>query len=84
MGFDKNRFKESFRVWASNNPRAGHDQALEFCHSNIPPQHMLKQHWLVEQSLQWFEWMSAQRSPPLNAEEFHADDAFDGHSGVLN
>ena len=75
MSFDKNRFKEAFRVWVNAHPAASSAQVLEFCHCNIPPQHMLKNYWLVEQSLQWFQWLSEQKDrSQVRVEDLESDD----------
>jgi hypothetical protein len=75
VSFDKNRFKEAFRTWVAANPSASDEQAIEFCHYNIPPQHMMKQNWLVEQSLQWFQWIRKSRALSSNSDDsFHEED----------
>lgn len=58
--FDKNFFKDAFRSWVRNNPRASEEEALAFCQANIPAQYFASHYWLVEQSIQWFGWLKSQ------------------------
>jgi hypothetical protein len=62
MTFDKNTFKEAFRSWVQAHPRATDEEALAFCQSRIPVNQILTYHWLMEQSLQWFQWLRNRRA----------------------
>lgn len=76
--FDKNSFKDAFRSWVQNNPDATEDDARAFCQIAIPAHAYHGHYWLVEQSLQWFHWLKAQRA--LEAESL-AMDGDDGEEG---
>ena len=67
--FDKNSFKDAFRSWVQNNPKALEEDALRFCQRSIPASVYASNYWLVEQSLQWFAWLQKQRT--FDDDEFH-------------
>ena len=76
--FDKNVFKDSFRVWSEQNPDACPEEVLVFCESNIPESHYGKNLWLIEQSLEWFRWRQTQElrsnRTPSEADRANFDD----------
>jgi hypothetical protein len=72
--FNKNQFKIQFSEWAADNPFATAVQAREFCTENIPAEQMETFAWLVNQSVQWFEWSKAQKAADqLYSMELEAD-----------
>jgi hypothetical protein len=70
--FDKNGFKEAFRVWAYQNRGATAVEAKEFCSARIPAAAFAQHYWLVEQSVEWFNWLK--RREEFTREELHDDD----------
>ncbi|WGL59103.1 hypothetical protein QEJ31_11285 [Pigmentibacter sp. JX0631] len=54
--FDKNVFKEQFRLWTEENPNASCEEAKKFCEFLIPLEYKEKFNWLEEESLAWFAW----------------------------
>lgn len=54
--FDKNDFKEKFRIWSELNPEASCEEAKILCEMLIPKFEKEKYFWLEEQSLAWFLW----------------------------
>lgn len=55
--FDKNSFKVAFRQWVEGHPEATEEEAKRFCQNAIPASAYVSHYWLVEQSLQWFQWL---------------------------
>ena len=77
VSFDKNIFKESFRLWTEEFPQSSLEQARQFCLNHIPANSQAQYEWLVEQSLSWFAWKKELR----NIQILHAMDLFeDDHS----
>jgi hypothetical protein len=56
MMFDKNVFKNKFRVWSSKNPLAKIEEVVFFCQNMIPTELHENYMWLQEESVAWFEW----------------------------
>lgn len=54
--FNKNVFKEQFRVWTEEHPDASQAEAKKFCEDLIPIEYKETYLWLEEQSLAWFAW----------------------------
>lgn len=73
--FDKNFFKDAFRSWVMKNPIASEEDALAFCQANIPAKDYVSFYWLVEQSLQWMQWLQTQT--PAVADYAEDDDYAD-------
>ena len=59
--FNKNHFKQEFRNWVEQNPLASLESARDFCLQMAPEGYLRAHPWLLEQSLQWFEWLQQQR-----------------------
>jgi hypothetical protein len=70
--FDKNGFKESFRVWAYQNRGATPSDAREYCSTQIPAAVYAQHYWLVDQSVEWFKWLK--RREEFTREELGDDD----------
>lgn len=70
--FDKNELKEAFRVWVLSHPDATESEARAFCVEQIPANVCLQYHWLVEQCVEWFQWLKAR--PVLEDDEQEDDD----------
>ena len=60
--FNKNTFKEEFRTWIEDNNIATVEEAKEFCVSNIPSGFLQANPWILDQSLQWFQWLKSQKT----------------------
>lgn len=54
--FNKNDFKEQFRIWTEENPKASLEEAKKLCELLIPAEYKETYSWLEEQSLAWFAW----------------------------
>lgn len=54
--FDKNVFKENFRLWSNQFPLANQEEIEEFCNYHIPMELRIEYSWLIEQSMSWFFW----------------------------
>ncbi len=54
--FNKNDFKERFRIWTEENPEASQEEAKKLCELLIPLEYKETYSWLEEQSLAWFAW----------------------------
>lgn len=59
--FDKNEFKQQFRQFVETHTHASEKDAQDFCYSLIPAEAIVKNQWLIEQSIQWFRWIKNQR-----------------------
>lgn len=54
--FDKNVFKERFRIWSEQFPFASASEIEDFCYLHIPAEYRVQYAWLIEQSAEWFLW----------------------------
>ncbi len=55
MKFDKNAFKENFRLWCVKNMDASLDEAEVFCSEYVPNSNKFV--WLKEECVGWFSWL---------------------------
>lgn len=69
--FDKNTFKEAFRAWALSHRESSLDEAREYCRETMPANVCLQNHWLVDQCVDWFQWL---QSRPLASTDWEDDD----------
>lgn len=61
--FDKNAFKQKFRLWVEQNVDAPLPAARLFCECLIPDEERQRYAWLLEESLEWFRWLQKTPSP---------------------
>lgn len=54
--FDKNVFKEEFRLWTEKFLLANSAEVESFCEQHIPAEFKIQYAWLIEQSISWFMW----------------------------
>lgn len=54
--FNKNAFKEEFRLWSEQFPFASKKEIESFCYGLIPQEYKKSFAWLVEQSVAWYLW----------------------------
>ena len=54
--FDKNSFKENFRIWSEENPMASANEVESYCESSLPNKSRDQYHWLIEESINWYMW----------------------------
>ncbi|MGY3803813.1 hypothetical protein ACWNT8_07125 [Pigmentibacter ruber] len=66
--FDKNIFKEKFRIWTEENPNASCEEAKKVCEILIPFEYKEKFYWLEEESLAWFAWKKELHRQKLNSD----------------
>ncbi len=59
--FNVNEFKRKVKVWMQNNPNAQVSDLVDFCEELIPAAQYNSNHWLVEQTVSWFEHIKAQK-----------------------
>lgn len=55
--FDKNVFKQKFRLWVEQNLDASIPAARLFCECLIPDEEKVRYAWLLQESLEWFKWL---------------------------
>ncbi len=71
--FDKNQFKVMFRRYVESHHQASDEEALAFARSIMPANVMASHYWLIDQSLQWFRWVKAQRALQASRENFELE-----------
>jgi len=69
--FNKNAFKEEFRLWIEENNSATLEEAKAFCIHNIPSGFLHANPWILAQSIQWFQWLKSQKT---FEEDFDSDE----------
>lgn len=54
---NKNEFKIKFSQWVLKNKNAPTQEAKRLCESLLPAESRKKFHWLITESIAWFEWL---------------------------
>ena len=54
--FDKNSFKENFRIWSEENPMASAKEVENYCDCSLPAKNKAQYQWLMEESINWYMW----------------------------
>jgi hypothetical protein len=67
--FDTNQFKRAVKEWVKVHPKASVNDLADFCENQIPPQSYVTHGWLVEQTVEWFQYIQNSRKTLYSSSE---------------
>ena len=64
--FDANKFKQSVKGWMRENPNGTVHDMVDFCEDQIPSTQYASHRWLIDQTVDWYKHILAQREASKN------------------
>lgn len=55
--FDLNDFKAKVRMWLASHATIDEQDLVDYCEELIPPQHYAANHWIIDQTVEWYRHM---------------------------
>lgn len=72
--FDRNQFKRIVKQWVKDNQQATIYDLIDYCEDQIPPADYTANSWLIDQTVNWYKHILANREYYTN--EVESEDFF--------